>query len=126
MPILEAMACGKPVITTALGPSRDFCAPGTAYLVSASEAAVPEDPPPLGEMAGEFTWFEPDLSELAQTMLHVSQHREEAAERGRRAAAAVLRTLTWEHVLPMYLERVAHLSGVDPADMTSLSATTGE
>lgn len=126
MPILEAMACGKPVITTALGPSRDFCSPGTVYLVSASEAAVPEDPPPLGEMAGEFTWFEPDVSELAQTMFHVYQHREEAAERGRRAAAAVQRTLTWEHILPMYLERVAHLSGVDPASMTSQSATTGE
>ena len=89
MPILEAMACGKPVITTAQGPSRDYCPPDTAYLVSARETDVPDDPPLFGELAADFTWFEPDVGELARTMLHVYQHDAEAGQRGRAAAKLV-------------------------------------
>jgi glycosyltransferase involved in cell wall biosynthesis len=115
MPILEAMACGKAVITTAQGPSRDFCSPETAYLVSASEARVPEDPPPLGEMAGEFTWFEPDVGELAQTMLHVYQHSAEAAQRGRAAAKVARQKYNWSHITQLYRDRVRELAGLSRA-----------
>ncbi len=45
MPLVEAMACGKPVITTASGPARDFCSEETAYLIAAEVVPVPDDLP---------------------------------------------------------------------------------
>ena len=55
MPLVEAMACGKPVITTADGPAKDFCDESNSYLVSATAdmVLVTDPPPPLGPIAGE-------------------------------------------------------------------------
>ena len=112
MPLLEAMACGKPVITTAEGPSQDFCSDRTAYLVPAREEKVPDDPPPLGELAGDFTWFEPNFGQLVRTLRHVYEHREEAALRGRAAAKFVRQQYAWSKIAQLYQNRVAHLVGL--------------
>ena len=109
MPVLEAMACGKPVITTALGPSQEFCSPSTAYLVPARECQVPEEPPAFGPLAGEFTWFEPDVRELARTLRRVYENREEAARRGAAAAQKVREAFGWPAVTRLYRERIAVL-----------------
>jgi glycosyltransferase involved in cell wall biosynthesis len=121
MPLLEAMACGKPVITTALGPSMDFCSPKTAYLVSAREVEVPDDPPPLGPLAGRFTWLEPDFAELARTLRHVYENREEAAQRGRSAARHVRREFSWPRVIQLYAERIGKLHGMDSRQTSTLT-----
>jgi len=110
MPALEAMACGKPVITTALGPSQDFCSPATAYLVSGRECQVLDDPPAFGEFAGEFTWFEPDVGDLVRSLRRVYQNREEAARRGVAAAEEVGRRFAWSRITRVYRERIAALT----------------
>jgi glycosyltransferase involved in cell wall biosynthesis len=106
MPLLEAMACGKPVITTALGPSKDFCSEKTAYLVSAREEYVLDDPPPLGPLVGRFTCFEPDFADLVRALRHVYEHRDEAAQRGRLAAKRVRQEFSWPRVAGQYAERI--------------------
>ncbi len=106
MPLLEAMACGKPVITTALGPSKDFCSEKTAYLVSAREEYVLDDPPPLGPLVGRFTCFEPDFADLVRALRHVYEHRDEAAQRGRLAAKRVRQEFSWPQVTAQYAERI--------------------
>ena len=121
MPTVEAMACGRAVITTEQGPSRDYCSPQTAYLIPAKEAAVPDDPPALGPLAGDFTWFEPDATELARTMLHVYQHGAEAAQRGRAAAKAVRQKFNWSRITQLYLNRIQKLVQ-EEADAKSNSA----
>jgi len=109
MPLLESMACGKPVITTALGPSTDFCSTKTAYLIAAREEEVGDDPPPLGPLAGKFTWFEPDFADLVRTLRHVYEHRDEAAQRGRVAAQRVRQEFSWARVTTQYVERIRKL-----------------
>jgi glycosyltransferase involved in cell wall biosynthesis len=108
LPLLEAMACGKPVITTADGPAKDFCAASSSYLIPATTVPVTDQPPPLGPMAGEFTWFEPDFAELVRVLRHVYENRSEAAAKGKRAAASI-RHLTWEYVNSQYAGHVRKL-----------------
>jgi glycosyltransferase involved in cell wall biosynthesis len=110
MPALEAMACGKPVITTAAGPSQDFCSPATTYLVPARECRVPEDPPAFGKLRGEFTWFEEDLVELVRTLRRVYHSREEAARRGLAAAEQVRARFAWQQITRIYRDRIAALT----------------
>ncbi len=111
MPALEAMACGKPVITTAVGPSQDFCTTATAYLVAAQATRVPDTPPPFGELVGDFTWFEPDAGELARTLRRVYEKREEAARRGTAAAEKVHASFRWSAITQLYRERIEALVG---------------
>jgi glycosyltransferase involved in cell wall biosynthesis len=108
MPLLEAMACGKPVITTREGPSKDFCDDFYSYLIPATTVPVPDQLPPLGPMAGEFTWFEPGLVELARIFGHVYENQAEAAAIGRIAAEAVSH-LTWGKVADQYSARIQQL-----------------
>ncbi len=110
MPALEAMACGKPVITTAEGPSQDFCSPATEYLVPANECQVPEDPPAFGPLTGEFTWFEPDATALAGAMRRVFEDRREAARRGAAAGARVRDRFGWSRIMRIYRERIRALT----------------
>jgi glycosyltransferase involved in cell wall biosynthesis len=106
MPLIEAMACGKPVLTTGLGPARDFCHPDHAWLVPARVVPVADEPPPFGEMAGDYTWFEPDVGELARLLRYAYAHPGEAAARGREAASRIRASHAWPVLAPLYLERV--------------------
>lgn len=108
MPLLEAMACAKPVITTAEGPSKDFCDNANSYLVPATIEPVPDQPPPLGPIAGTFTWFEPDFPQLVSTLRHVYENRAEAAAKGHAAARSV-QHLTWQNAANLYSKRIRDL-----------------
>jgi len=77
--------------------------------VSAREERVPDEPPPLGKLTGPFTWFEPDFSELARTLRHVYEHRQEAAQRGRLAGKHVRQHFAWPRIMRMYLDRIEFL-----------------
>jgi glycosyltransferase involved in cell wall biosynthesis len=116
MPIAEAMACGKPVVVTGAGPASEFCPSDCGYFIPAKEVEVPEAPPPLGELVGEWTWFEPDVAALASAMRGMYENRDEAARRGRNAAAAIRRTHAWERIVPVYMERIAGLTEKQPAE----------
>jgi len=109
MPLIEAMACAKPIITTGEGPAVEFCSELEGYLISARQVEVPEPPPPVGPLSSEWTWFEPDVAMLARTMRHVYEHRDEAKNRGQKAAAAIELGFTWKRILPIYLERIQRL-----------------
>ena len=53
-----------------------------------------------------FRWADPDPEHLAHLFRHVCEHREEAAEKGRRAAAEMAARWTWTHAARRIAERL--------------------
>lgn len=115
LPILEAMACGLPVIVTDHGPVREFCPDDAGWfipcrLVPFAEPRVDHLPtvaPPV--------WAEPDVAGLRRLMRHAFEHREEGRARGRRGAAHA-RGFTWAHTARRCAERIAALAAAPPSE----------
>ena len=110
MPLVEAMACGKPVIATAEGPASEFCPSDCSYLIPAKTVPIPGGITGFGELAGNPTWFEPDVDELARVMRDVYENRTEAAFRGARAGELIRPAYNWKTVTQLYMDRIAALT----------------
>jgi glycosyltransferase involved in cell wall biosynthesis len=113
MPVLEAMACGLPVITTAGGPTDEFCPPEAGWRVRSRRIAISTD------MLGPFTpasepWMlEPELDQLVELMRAAAADPAERRARGR-AARAAAEALSWDAVAARYSERIAALVSLRP------------
>jgi hypothetical protein len=84
--LAESMWAGKPVIATGYSGNVDYMTPENSYLVDFRLVPIGpgHDPYPAHGL-----WAEPDLDHAAALMAHVFGHREEAVQRGVRAAADV-------------------------------------
>ncbi len=107
LPILEAMACGLPVIVTGRGAALDYCTEQTAYLVPAKETLFPtgEWPPELPTVRPA-TWFEPDLAALRRLMRHAFEHRGEGRRKGALACAHVHGCYAWSRTVEEMVPRL--------------------
>lgn len=103
LPLMEAMACGLPVIATGWGAQTDFINDEIAYPL-AIEGLVPARAKcPYYE---GFNWAEPSYECLRSLMRRVYENREEARLKGSRAAAEVLRKWTWRHSVEKIVGRL--------------------
>ncbi|MGG0814451.1 glycosyltransferase [Paenibacillus alvei] len=103
MPILEAMACGTPVIATDWSAQRDFLNDQTGFpiRVKGMVPAVAKCPYYTG-----FQWAEPDFEHVASMMRHVYENREAVKERSGEIAQQVLSQWTWSHTAQKIIERL--------------------
>lgn len=106
MPILEAMACGLPVIATDWSAPRDFMNAGNAYPLAVERMIPAELTSPYYRGA---QWAEPSYEHLRVLMRHVYEHRDEALEKGLRASREVLSRWTWDHSASRISARVAEV-----------------
>jgi glycosyltransferase involved in cell wall biosynthesis/SAM-dependent methyltransferase len=108
LPMLEALACGLPVIATAGGAADAFLDDEVAYRIPAERV-------PLGEvmrgepLAGAGWWLEPDVEALAATMRYVVAHRDEARAKAARGAERARREWTWAKAAAIAAERLRKL-----------------
>jgi glycosyltransferase involved in cell wall biosynthesis len=108
LPMLEALACGLPVIATAGGAADAFLDDDVAYRIPATR--VPLSGTMRGEpLAGEGWWLEPDVDALAATMRHVVAHPDEARAKARRGAERARTEWTWDRAAAVAAERLRRL-----------------
>ena len=95
LPVIEAMACGLPVIVTGAGPALDYATNETAYLIPAERRPLAE--PCVGgfETIGQPWMFEPDMDALVELLKRVVSDRAEAKAVGMAASAQIREHFTW-------------------------------
>lgn len=97
MPIIEAMACGTPVIVPDKGPSQDFCDAETAYLIPSSEVYSSQTAIGNIPLLANPWWLQIDTADLRKLLRHVYEHQSEAKAKGAAASRKILSSFTWKH-----------------------------
>jgi GT2 family glycosyltransferase len=109
MPIIEAMACGVPVISTNWSAPCDFMKPHNSYPLAVERLipAVAKCPYYTG-----FRWAEPSHAELRRLMRRAYSSPGEARARGERAAVDIHAGWTWDHAAEKIVARLEAIPSV--------------
>jgi glycosyltransferase involved in cell wall biosynthesis len=101
MPVLEAMACGVPILCTAGGPTDEFTDASFAGRIDSRLQTIALDPTHAGEA------LEPDLDHLVALMIEIARDRDAARARGVLAARHARERFTWDAVTGILLEALS-------------------
>ncbi|HEX4228023.1 MAG TPA: glycosyltransferase [Bryobacteraceae bacterium] len=112
LPVIEAMACGLPVIATNWSAHCDFMNEGNAYPLEVERLVPAEARCPY--YAG-FNWAEPSYVHLRRLMRHVFENQAEARARGEKASHDVIRNWTWNHAAQKIVDRVDRIAAQEKA-----------
>lgn len=103
MPVLEAMACGLPVIATGCSALCDFMTPENSYPLAVDRLVAAKAKCPYYQ---GFRWAEPSHKDLRRLMRHVYDNQDEARARGERASLDVRTRWTWDHAAERITDRL--------------------
>ena len=115
LPVVEAMACGLPVIVTGAGPVLDYASDETAYLIPAQRGNFAECRVGDLETIGRPWLWEPDLDALVELLRAVVADPSVARANGSAAAAFIREHFTWARSAEA-IEKRLHVLAVDRAE----------
>jgi len=96
LPVIEAMACGLPVIVTGAGPALDYASDETAFLIAARRGEFSECRVDDIETIGRPWLFEPDADALVELLKLVASGPAAARAKGMAASAHIREHFTWD------------------------------
>ena len=92
LPVLEAAACGVPVLCTGGGPTDEFTEESFARRIRSRLSRIQVGPNDVGDC------LEPDLDHLVELMREIARARDSGRRMGSAGAAHVAENFTWERV----------------------------
>lgn len=93
LPLIEAMACGLPVIATGYSGPTEFLGE-SAYRIGYSLTPIEQDYFDAAD-GDHGLWADPDEDHLIALMRELYENREKAAKRGREGSEHVIRNFSW-------------------------------
>ena len=120
LPVLEAMACGLPVIVTGGGATDDFASDGYAYRLPALRTPLSDKIDGIKLCRNGWS-LEPDANALSERLRWIVAHPEESQTLGRAASDYVRREWTWERAARIASRRLQDLVARKGAETAAIA-----
>lgn len=104
MPILEAMACGIPVIATNWSAQTEFMTTKNSFPLEIDGLILAKAKCPY---YNGFKWAQPSYEHLRYLLRYVYENREEAKKIGEMAAKDVVYKWTWDNTVKKIIKRIS-------------------